>query len=132
MCVERWHVDAKLLAALACTLVHSVWYGYSCGVPWRVVCLYILVGNLFFLGLKRKINGDIGADMKKTSENELLSDLIVLGLPYATTDEDLKIYFEKYGELQHYEVSCITSCESIVFTSLHMLLFLADYSSVRS
>ena len=38
----------------------------------------------------------------------MLQDLIVLGLPYTSTEEDLKDYFEKYGELAHWEV-CIIS-----------------------
>jgi len=35
---------------------------------------------------------------------DYLSDLIVLGLPYKATDEDLKEHFSKYGELAMYEV----------------------------
>ena len=41
---------------------------------------------------------------KKKPEQDMLSDLIVLGLPYSSTEEDVKTYFEKYGELAHCEV----------------------------
>ena len=33
-----------------------------------------------------------------------LQDLIVLGLDYGATDEDLKDYFKQYGEVTHAEV----------------------------
>ena len=33
-----------------------------------------------------------------------LQDLIVLGLEYGATDEDLKNYFKQYGEVTHAEV----------------------------
>ena len=38
------------------------------------------------------------------SRQENLQDLIVLGLDYGASDEDLKNYFKKYGEVTHAEV----------------------------
>lgn len=52
---------------------------------------------------KRKLDADDGPLAKKTQE-EMLADLIVLGLPYSTTEDDLKNYFEKFGELAHWEI----------------------------
>ena len=51
--------------------------------------------------------GEGTGSKRKLTEKEMLSDLIVLGLPYAFTEDDLKSYFEKYGQLAHYEVSNI-------------------------
>eukprot|EP00493_Phyllostaurus_siculus_P021770 UN22098 len=52
---------------------------------------------------KRKLEADSGPAASR-SKQDLLSDLIVLGLPYSATQEDLKSYFEKYGELAHCEL----------------------------
>jgi len=49
---------------------------------------------------KRKLDSDGGPKNKK----ELLQDLIVLGLPYTSTEEDLNEYFSKFGELAHCEI----------------------------
>jgi len=53
--------------------------------------------------VKRKLETADGPASSK-SRTELTSDMIVLGLPYSATEEDLKNYFEKFGELVHYEV----------------------------
>jgi len=56
---------------------------------------------------KRKINGLInsGPEAKHVKTGvDYLSDLIVLGLPYKATEEDLKDHFSKYGELAMQEV----------------------------
>jgi len=39
-----------------------------------------------------------------TSADDYLSDLIVLGLPYKATEEDMREYFEQFGELSMLEV----------------------------
>jgi len=41
---------------------------------------------------------------KKRIDDKYLSDLIVLGLPYAATEDDVKSYFEKFGELDMHEI----------------------------
>ena len=79
--------------------------------------LLILMVYLFFYFIhldtvKRKMDGSIchGPEAKliKTgSAGDYLSDLIVLGLPYKATDEDLKDYFSNYGELAMQEVRFI-------------------------
>ena len=38
---------------------------------------------------------------------ENLGDLIVLGLPWRTTDDELKQYFSQYGELDYSEVQYV-------------------------
>jgi hypothetical protein len=52
---------------------------------------------------KRKLETADGPASSR-SKIELLSDMIVLGLPYSATEDDLKNYFEKFGELSHYEI----------------------------
>ena len=55
---------------------------------------------------------------KKRMEGYKCVDLIVLGLPWKTTEEELKQYFEQYGELLMSQVrrplvtgrSCISWC----------------------
>ncbi|XP_047127070.1 TAR DNA-binding protein 43 [Hydra vulgaris] len=59
--------------------------------------------------VKRKLdespNREPEAKLVKTgTENDFLSDLIVLGLPYKATNQDLKDYFLKFGELAMYEI----------------------------
>jgi len=52
---------------------------------------------------KRKLESD-GGPASSRSKQDLLQDLIVLGLPYSATEDDLKTYFEKFGELDHHEL----------------------------
>lgn len=59
---------------------------------------------LNFVAGKRKAEDDSGPRNKK----EMLQDLIVLGLPYSSTEDDVKEYFSQFGELAHWEV-CIFS-----------------------
>lgn len=72
-------------------------------------------------GQKRKLIEEIDSDErapkepKSESKSEPKSeatstawknrDLLVLGLPWKTTDEDLESYFSKYGELRMAQVS---------------------------
>jgi len=51
-------------------------------------------------GEKRKAEDDSGPKSKK----EMLQDLIVLGLPYSSTEDDIKEYFSQFGELAHWEI----------------------------
>jgi len=52
-------------------------------------------------GTKRKADQDVMPSVKKPLSE---SDLIVLGLPYSTTEEEMRKYFEQFGELQTCEV----------------------------
>lgn len=53
---------------------------------------------------KRKADDATGGSKKK-SISHLLQDIAILGLPWSTTDEELKEYFEaSYGELSYCEV----------------------------
>lgn len=64
-------------------------------------------------GQKRRLNEDFESDERAPKElkSEATStawknrDLLVLGLPWKTTDEDLESYFSKYGELRMAQVS---------------------------
>ena len=56
----------------------------------------------YFSETKRK--GDEGIDnpqpkMKRVDTTKRCSDLIVLGLPWKSEEEDVREYFEKFGEL---------------------------------
>jgi len=55
-------------------------------------------------GEKRKLGTDTLGPAASKSKQDLLADLIVLGLPYSATQEELKSYFEKFGELAHCEI----------------------------
>jgi len=55
-------------------------------------------------GEKRKMGADAQGPVSSKSKQDLLADLIVLGLPYSATEEDMKSYFEKFGELAHCEL----------------------------
>jgi len=52
---------------------------------------------------KRKID-DATPVTKKKVASVLLQDIAVFGLPWATTDDEVREYFEKYGELAYCEV----------------------------
>ena len=45
------------------------------------------------------------------------SDLIVLGLPWKTSEADLRTYFEGYGELLMAQVSCLYSDKALFLRS---------------
>jgi len=53
---------------------------------------------------KRKLDTAAEGPASSRSKPDLLSDLIVLGLPYSANEEDMKTYFEKFGELAHCEL----------------------------
>jgi len=56
---------------------------------------------------KRKLseNSDVAMKISRATINPLLQDMAVLGLPFSTTDEELKQYFEENcGELSYGEV----------------------------
>merc|ERR1712080_5174 len=52
-----------------------------------------------------RVDGNETKEGKVTQTNQLLQDLAVIGLPFKTTDEEMKNYFESnYGELVFSEV----------------------------
>jgi len=62
---------------------------------WSSVKNYICVFNR---GSKRKIDDDNDSG-KRARTDDGGSDLVVLGLPWTTTEETMKNYFEQYGEV---------------------------------
>lgn len=56
--------------------------------------------------------------VKTGSENEYLSDLIVLGLPYKANEDDVKDYFQQFGDLAMHEVY---TCDLIFFIKRHVV-----------
>jgi len=56
------------------------------------------------VGEKRKLETGAHGPASSKTKQDLLGDLIVLGLPYSATQEEVKSYFEKYGELAHCEL----------------------------
>jgi len=49
----------------------------------------------------------------KITKIEGVGDLIVLGLPYRTTEPEMKQYFSQFGELDYCEVRCKTRVDWI-------------------
>ena len=54
------------------------------------------------------------------TDEELLSDMIVLGLSWKAKDEDVHDYFSCFGELDYYEVSnssfvCVLANDPLFF-----------------
>lgn len=73
----------------------------------------VTVKFLFLDTGKRKMeespNREPEAKLVKTgSESEYLSDLIVLGLPYKANENDVKDYFQQFGDLAMHEVFIIS------------------------
>ena len=56
---------------------------------------------------KRKCDEGLGENPSKAKKFDRCSDLIVLGLPWTSTENDLKIYFEKFGDLLMVQVSTV-------------------------
>ena len=53
---------------------------------------------------------------RKKPDTDNISDLIVLGLPYSSVEEDLRKYFEKFGELEMHEVrSHVKAFDNVLF-----------------
>lgn len=75
-------------------------FGIPCIVPY--LCLmYITLTNLdHFIDNKRK-GDDIENPGSKTRrmDKKRCVDLIVLGLPWKSTEEDMRKYFSQFGEL---------------------------------
>ena len=57
--------------------------------------------HVFFLLLDNKRKGDVGLDnpASKTKKLDKCTDLIVMGLPWRTTEEEMRTHFESYGPL---------------------------------
>ena len=72
----------------------------------RSYCMEILC-ILFFSENKRKGDDGLENPTAKTKRMEKLkcSDLIVLGLPWKSTEDDLRSYFGQFGELLMVQVS---------------------------
>jgi len=69
---------------------------------WGNLDYFITVGKK---AEKRKLSAIEGpAAVKVKKEKDPLSDLIVLGLPYSSTEEEMREYFEKFGEVAHCEL----------------------------
>lgn len=70
---------------------------------WSSVKSYICVFNR---GAKRKPDDDYDAGKKARTDAgpETGSDLVVLGLPWTTTEETMRSYFEQYGEVNMVQI----------------------------
>ena len=54
---------------------------------------------------EENIEGALGGNKNKRVEKSKCSDLIVLGLPWKTTEQELRTYFEPFGEVLMAQVS---------------------------
>ena len=61
-----------------------------------------------FIENKRKGEEGVENPMVKTKRLDKCSDLIVLGLPWKSTEEDLRDYFSQFGDLLMVQVGLIT------------------------
>lgn len=78
--------------------------------PSQNVCstLLLLINNLVVLENKRKSDDHLENSTAKTKRMETklkCSDLIILGLPWKTTEQQLREYFESFGEVLMAQVS---------------------------
>lgn len=68
--------------------------------------------------VKRKADGEVSAGPVAkalcTDVNKKCSDLIVLGLPYKSTEDDVRNYFNQFGELVLVQVDFGLSCAASV------------------
>ena len=68
------------------------------------------------------------ADRAKRTERNKCSDLIVLGLPWKTTEQELREYFEPFGEVLMAQVRSIL--EAIYKQSVYLQKIIAKWSSL--
>ena len=54
---------------------------------------------------EENVEGALGGNKNKRVEKSKCSDLIVLGLPWKTTEQELRTYFEPFGEVLMAQVS---------------------------
>ena len=54
---------------------------------------------------EENVEGTLGGNKNKRVEKSKCSDLIVLGLPWKTTEQELRTYFEPFGEVLMAQVS---------------------------
>ena len=81
-----------------------------------------IIANCIFVENKRKGDEYIENPMVKTKRLDKCSDLIVLGLPWKSTEEDLRTYFSQFGELLMVQVILI-DIDYVVFdhANIHIL-----------
>ena len=65
--------------------------------------------------------GEAGANKNKRLEKSKCSDLIVLGLPWKTTEQELRTYFEPFGEVL---MAQVRSKLSPIHVNIYALIFL--------
>ena len=79
-----------------------------------------------FVETKRK--GDEGLDnpqpkMKRVDSQKKCSDLIVLGLPWRSSEEDVKEYFEQFGDLVLVQVQYLILFRPVEFSMYHVATY---------
>ena len=70
--------------------------------------IFFLIERVFYLHVnidsKRKAEDTEINNSKSRKIDQKCVDLIVLGIPWKSTEEEVKRYFEKYGKLEMCEV----------------------------
>lgn len=107
--------------------------------PSQNICstLLFLINNHVVLENKRKSDDHLENSTAKTKRMETklkCSDLIILGLPWKTTEQQLREYFESFGEVlmaqvSVYKIPCYCICYKYLTTVLVILTFNPLYLS---
>jgi len=70
--------------------------------------------------LKRKADGTVEASpvSKAACVEKKCTDLIVLGLPFKSSEDDLKQYFSQYGQLVLVQVQSLLCLLTVIYARL--------------
>ena len=67
---------------------------------------------------EENIEGALGGNKNKRVEKSKCSDLIVLGLPWKTTEQELRDYFEPFGEVLMAQVIKLSDVSKVFGTAM--------------
>lgn len=94
--------------------------------------IYVCVHGCFLDNKRKMDETDASSAVKVKRAVQKTSDLIVLGLPWKTTEQDLKEYFSTFGEVLMVQVFGISSSSLTAVLTLEGKLSLAGEGLKRS